>query len=356
MLTYIIVNISLVFLGLFYELLNYLSVRKQGKRMPVYLFAIPSFFMLFIISSFRGDFTSDYNSYAQVFTLYNQYAILDIFKVEFYQEKGYVFLNLLIGLFTEDPTFLFMIVTFIILTCFYSQFKRHSPYIWLSVLMFVNIGAYYTSFNIMRHILAVAITFAGAKYLYERKMIKYFLVVFVASLFHKTSLIMIIFYFILNLKLKPKNIVILFFASVLSYFYLGHLMAFIQRFFYTGYNYGMGEASINNIILPFSLLIFSLFHRKKIDFDNNMYRIWMNAVIFYALFSAFGLSIQMLQRFAEYFAPFLLLLIPLIVSKMKFDYLKLIQLSTLVLLLVLYSYIVYSGTGYDPYYFIWDRN
>src|SRR5690625_6863286 len=95
-----------------------------------------------------------------------------------------------------------------ILICFYYQLNKYSVSVWLSVLMFVTAGSFYASFNISRQIVAVAIIFMGSSFLYNRKMIKYFLVVIFASFFHITSLIMVPFYFILNFRINLRNLLL----------------------------------------------------------------------------------------------------------------------------------------------------
>jgi len=117
-----------------------------------------------------------------------------------------------------------IITSFIILLLFFREFKKYSPYIWLSVLMFITVGQFYTSFNIIRQIIAVAIIFSGSKYLYERNLSKYIFIVLLASTFHKTSIIMILFYFILNFKFNINKLVITLFALFVSMTFLDSIL------------------------------------------------------------------------------------------------------------------------------------
>ncbi|ETT41437.1 polysaccharide polymerase [Paenibacillus sp. FSL R7-269] len=358
MITYIFVNLMIIASGAVLELINSKDkLNTHRNKTSAHVFLILSFTLLLAISSFRGSFTTDYTNYVYLFERYNQYGFFDVFRVGFPQEKGYIFLNRLIGLFTSNPLYLFITVSFVTLYGFYSQIRKYSIYVSLSVIMFVTVGSYYTSFNTMRQILAVSIIFAGSKFLYDRKLLKYCLVVILAAFFHKSSLIMIPFFFILNLKIKFKNLVIVALALVLSTLYLDSIITFIQRAFYSVYTnnvYGTTGFSFKNAFLPIMIMIFCLFNYKKIDLNNTINKIWMNAVIFYAFFSILGLKVQLTQRISEFFAPYALLLIPLIFSKIKNNALKGIYLCGLMFFLILYNYVTLNGTGYDPYYFIWD--
>ena len=290
---YIIVSIAILLFGLFYEYINSrVEISKRVKKLPMSFFFIPSFLLLLFVSSMRGDFTADYNNYIYLFNLYNQFDFLDIFKADFYQEIGYVTFSRLIGGFTSNELFLFGLMSFLTLLAFFWQFKKYSAYIWLSVFMFVTVGSYYTSFNTMRQILAVAIIFAGSKFLYDRKFFKYLLVVSLAALFHKTALVMIVFYFLLNIKVNFRNTVAIITSLVLSFAFLNNLLAFAQQFFYevyTSQSYGMSGLSFSNAILPLAFLAFTLIYIRHIDLQDNIKRIWVNAAIFYAFFSVLGL-------------------------------------------------------------------
>lgn len=357
MAVYTLVSAYLIVSGFLFEIINTKLKKIRGKKMPIAFFAIPSFLVLFLVSSFRGDFTVDYKGYTYLFDLYNQFEFSNIFEVGLHQEPGFIALSRFIGSFTQNVLYLFIITSFIIIIAFYKQFNNDSEYMWLSVLLFVTIGSFYTSFNVMRQILAVAIVFSGSKFLYERKALKYFLVIILASLFHKTALIMIFFYFILNFEINYKNIILISLGALVIEINLPRIISIAQQTFYTVYTaeaYGLTGLSFTNAVVPLSVFIFSLIHRNKIDINNTKHRVWMNAVFYYALFNVLGLQIQMIQRLSEFFAPYILLLIPLFFSRMKNSELKVMYILLFVTLLFLYNYITLSGSGYDPYYFVWE--
>lgn len=358
MLVYLSVSIALLLLGLAYESINSITKVRYNKVIPVATFTIPSFILLFVISAFRGDFTTDYKNYTGLFDLYNRYSFSELLTAGFQNEIGYIYLNKIIGLFTTDALYFFLITTFVILFGFFHHFKKYSVNLWLSVLMFVTVGSYYASFNITRHIFAVAIVFIGSRYLYERKFFKWVLVVLLAALFHKTAIIMIPFYFILNFRIKLKNWVIIVIGSAIVILFFDNIVDFAQQYFYEQYtddSYGMWGQAVTNIVLPVAFLIFSLFNINKLDPENNIHRIWFNAGIFYAFFNILALQVEMVERLGRYFAPYSLLLIPFIFSKMQNKHLRFVYSMVLIFLLILYNYVILSGSVFDPYYFIWEK-
>lgn len=355
MLIYLIVNVIL----LSYSVL-FLFPKNDEKETDmfclVYLFVTG--LVLLLIAGFRGDFTSDYKGYADLFDLYNKFSFTGIFKSQFGQEIGYVLLNKIVGLFTKNSMYIMIVVSLIIIVLFFIQFKKYSTYIWLSVLMFVNVGAYYISFNIIRQIIAAAIIFSGSRFLYEKKPKNYFIIIAVAALFHKSALIMIPFYFILNFKFNVKKLFLASTALFVSMTFLELILSIIQKFFYSYFKmgtYGMVGFSFKNVVLPLLVLIFVLVNYSKLDLSSPKINVWVNAIVFYAFFSFMGLKIQMIQRIAEFFAPYILLLIPWVISRISSKELRVLTIYITILLVISYNYITFSGSGYDPYYFIWDK-
>ncbi|MEI3611407.1 EpsG family protein [Pseudogracilibacillus sp. SO30301A] len=354
---YLFVVITLILLGLAFKIVNMVTEQELQQKLPTYFYIIPSFVLLFFISTFRGDFTTDYKNYSDLFSLYNKYSFIDLLNADFQNEIGFIYLNKITGLFTDDVIYFFAIMTFVILFGFFHHFKKYSVNLWLSVLMFVTAGSYYASFNITRHIFAVAIVFVGSKFLYERKFFKWVLVVIIASLFHKTAIIMIPFYFILNFRIRIRNWILIVIGSVITILLFDNIVQFAQQYFYEQYtddSYGMWGQAITNAVLPISFLTFCLFNIKKIDPKNTIHRIWFNAVIFYAFFNVLALQVEMVERIGRFFAPYALLLIPFFFSKMQNKHLRVIYMLVLIFTLVLYNYVILADSVFDPYYFIWD--
>ena len=359
MIYYIGVNIIiLIFSVLIYGLNSSKKLSNKINQRKNAIFGFCSFLILVFFSGFRGDFTSDYKNYASLFHTYNLYSLPEVLTINFYQEKGYVVFSRLIGEFTNNPMYLMLSTSIFIVFIFFKEFKRNSIKIWLSVLLFINIGAYYTSFNIMRHIIAVAIVFSGSKFLYDREFFKYLVTILIASLFHTTAIVLIPFYFILNTKYNKRNFTAISVSSVIIIIFIKDILNIVFRFTfqkYANFDYGITGLNLTSAVVPIAILLFVLFNKNIICLNDIKTRIWFNATFYYAIFSALGLRIQMIQRIAEFFAPYILLLIPLVISNIRSKNQRIIYYYSIVVLLILYNYITLSGTGYDPYYFIWNK-
>jgi len=358
---YLLINVLIVISGIIFKNIRYNNYlyKNNYKNNSELITMIFSFTLLFFISGFRGAFTTDYARYLNLFKYYNHFSFSDIFRYNFGQEFGYVLLNKIIGLFTNNSIYVGIVTSFIILFFFFKEIKKHSDIVWLSVLMFVTIGSFYTSFNIIRQIIAASIIFSASDYIYERKMFKYFISIIFAMLFHKTALIMIIFYFLLTFKQNKKNIFLITIIFTVIFININNILIFVQKFVYSHYtqnSYGMTGYSYKNIVIPVAILIFVLCHMSKLDLNDIKTRVWVNAVVYYALFSVLGLKIQMIQRIAEFFSPYVLLIVPRIIISIHNKNERIIYLTLAIFLLISYNFVALHGTGYDPYYFIWESN
>ena len=81
----------------------------------------------------------------------------------------------------------------------------------------------------------------------------------------------------------------------------------------------------------------------------------VNGLILYSIFIILGTQVQMKARMAYFFQPYLCLLIPNYIDSYKNTKAKTVLILLVSVLSILYPLITLSGTGYDPYYFIWGK-
>lgn len=316
------------------------------------------FIITFMFLAFRGDFTSDYVGYKNLFDFFGRFSIKEIFEYQYGQEKGFVFLNRAVSIFTDKSFYSIVIVAFVTVFLFYKAMLLYSTNVWMSAFLFIGIGSYYPAFNISRNILAVAICFVASKYLFERKIFMYFLSVGIAATFHKTALVMVPAYFILNMNITKKNMFILTTIAILGWAYIEKIINVTRIYFYRHYfegAYGMAGYSYKNVVIPLLVIIFIIIHFRKMQRNDPIERACLNATFLFFIFAIYGMKIQMLQRFSEYFAPYVTILIPMVLTKIKDNNLKIVYCVCIFGLVIAYNMVALKGTGYDPYYFFWQN-
>lgn len=356
MMAYLGVNLCVLLAGILLKGWDEKSINSKSFAVAVwrYFLLLMVFLLLFLFSAMRGSFTSDYDNYNKLYDYYMQFKYDDLFRGKFGQELGYVGLNIFIGSLFGNFKFVVAAVSFVTVLLFLFQYRRESCNVGLCLYLFVVIGTYYASFNIMRQAIAVAIVFSGSSFLYNRKPFQYLLVILVAAMFHKTALLMVVVYFFIGFRPSPARSVLFGIASVLAFVFLWEILAIIQPKTYVVYTrgeYGMVGTSWKNIIAPIGIGIFTFYFRNRNMQHGGRETIWYNGTMYYLVLSLLGLRIMMVQRLAEYFVPFAILNIANTLNRINPKYVRLAFYAVIVVLSYWYSYFSLAGTGYEPYYF-----
>lgn len=344
-------------LGIFISVIGFLSEYSKKEN-----FLTIIFILILLFSGLRGDFTIDYKNYQNIF-YYVQSNTLDVvLNTQGSQEIGFILFTKLFTIIGSVKLYMFTIssITMFLICNF---FKKKSQIPWISIVLFVGLGSYYTSFNVSRAILAVSVITIAYDYLEKGCFFKYILIVLLASFFHTTALIMIPFYFILRIKFSKRYLFILILISI---FILLRIDLFINLAYsilpkysvYSNNSYGMQGGSIGNAIIPlFSLIliyfgIFVLGGFKRMDLFNVENNILFNCCYFYLFFGLASLKVYMLIRFTYYFELYVWIFIAKLISQMSKTNKLIVELLIIIICLIVPIYLL-KGTAYNPFYFIW---
>lgn len=133
-----------------------------------------------------------------------------------YSEKGFYFLQVVVRTLTDNYTIFFLIVSILTFYFLYKDFRQYS------IFPLVGLCAYIARFIIGRNFvqiragLAYAILMLSIKYIFEKDWKRYFLIVFVAWLFHRSCIVAIPLYFICNwIHVKKWHVYVALFFSFL---------------------------------------------------------------------------------------------------------------------------------------------
>lgn len=174
------------------------SYRKK-QRIPILCFT----FLFFVLSFIRWKTGTDWENYYQTFrSISIPFDTLDDPVAS--MEPGYMFLVNLAKYISDSYTINLLLVAIVVYYFFYKGFRKLSPYPLFSLFVFycINLGGIF----FVRQTIAMSIIFFSIRYI-EKKKVKLFVIfVFLASLFHRTSLIFLPVYYIYNLHLPDKKL------------------------------------------------------------------------------------------------------------------------------------------------------
>lgn len=271
---------------------------------------IISLIPLFIYGAFRVDFGLDYETYAKYFEEVKIFGQDSDERMEI----GYYYLNKLL------PTFRSLLVFQTLLLCaaYYYLFKWYIPskYAWIGfVLLFLN-GPLTVFFMLsgIRNGIAISILILSTYYIHKRKIFPFIVLILLASLFHKSVLIMApIAYFIgSGKKLTRKSMIIwlsimLFVTVASATVILDYASLFISEYFdryetYIEFAKEQGKGA-GVLVSLFSLLISALFlyiinGKLLTEKENTIVKL----TLLYFLAHLLGpLNMRMSQYFASFF-------------------------------------------------------
>lgn len=284
------------------------STNKKGKHSKDLLLFISTLLLIFFAGLRSGDVGTDTNNYIGIYKDFSYYTG-SIFEVKSTIELGYLFLQkIALMLSVEYWALLTMIAVFAVIPYFFI-IKKLSKNIMLSVFLYITLAVYLIFFNAGRQGIAVAISSISVIFLIKRSMIKYFICIFIATLFHNTAIIMLPFYFVLTRRVTLKSTILYTIIGVVSFTFLNSFLSLFSTDVEARYAVYEDRGATGGYLLALFFITLSLylyFLRKKISLKNlKMYDIYLNYCLFtaviYIVVIITGADVNLI-RLTNYFA------------------------------------------------------
>lgn len=329
MISYFILYFFLLFLAFFLK-------KATGRNCVLILFIVLLIF--YSIRSYTvGTDTLNYVSHY----LYNYNPYQYGFNKDV--EIGYQYLDYLVIKFTNNYFWLFIVCGSIVIYSYLYVIDKYSNSFIFSLFIYLFLGFYTFAFNGLRQGVAIAICFFALPYLLNKNILKYFLLIFLASLFHISSLVMFFIYGLVHLKVKLEyKMLLIFIVSFLGGSYLITYLA-EENSRYEGYTQ-KSEVAGGYIVFLFYLILglFIYFLGKRERILNNNYQkmeqIYLCGLLLVLPIVLLGTNPSGPQRILNYFTPMLIFLIPYLMVKIKSSFLIYIFVS----LSIIYCYLSLS--------------
>lgn len=246
-------------------------------------------------------------------------------------EYGYQLLDSVILNFSYNYFWLFLLTSLIVVFSYLTTIKKLSINYFYSIYIYINFGFYTFFFNGLRQGIAMAICFFGLPYLIEKRIFYYLVIVFLASLFHTSALIMLPLYFLVNskLKLELKFLACLLTSTLASQILIGYFAQSNAR--YEHYTQEAEQAG-GYMTLAFYFFIGVLVYssgfklRKQDIFFNKFEQILLCGLALVLPIALLGTDPSGPQRILYYFVSSVIFLIPFLLRKYENIYLKLLFL------------------------------
>lgn len=267
-------------------------------------------------------------------------------------EFGYQYLVYTILKFTNDYHWYLLAVALITTILMVSAIKKYSSDYLLSIYIYITFGFYTFLFNTVRQAIALSILFYGSKFLVDKNFFKYFIIIFISSLFHISAWIMLPFYFLVHLKMKLEyKLMLTFFSSlVISGGVIQYLALSNQRYEqYTVQAENAGGYLLISFYMAIALFLYLL--GRKARETNEQYRVleqlYFCGLLFVIPIVFLGSDPSGPQRVLYNFSVYLILLLPILLNN-RFD--NVLYKSIFVILAFIYFVMItYQLYGIYPY-------
>ncbi len=269
MIIYIILLITIIGLSIA------IPKMKLGKKSTQKIFIIGSFLIIFLLFALRNvSVGRDIVAYEKAYKMTQQVKWNDFDYIYF--EVGYILLmKICIGLGMPFQLFLAIVSLMIIapIFLFIKQFSKNPTF---SILIWICYMYFEFCLTGLRQALAISIVLIGIKYLLSAKkypLIKFSLLVILASLFHKSALIVFVILPILYIKKLWSVIIALLGALVVLFVFRSSLFVLMKDLFEKdSFNTSAGVYIGANIIFLVLIAIFMVFVFTLNKEENHLYQ------------------------------------------------------------------------------------
>ncbi len=346
------------------------SKKKNPKKKIQYVFLILSiipFALLFAMRS--GHVGTDYGLYSEAYTNTVEGALTD--HQEEWLPIGYKFMTSALGsVFGSDFHPVLAIITISSYILFIVAIWQNSKHPTFSLALLMTFCIHFQLFNQFRQMLAIAITFFAYKYLRDRKMVPYFILIGIAALFHPSVIIMIPIYFLSNIKLSPRVLIVYVAITILLFIGFDMVKEMLESTYYgsvyfgSQYDYAEGKSVLNLIVRVVMFLLVITQYKNVVKEDKNNIKLYMLA-LFCTLLQIIVTRSYIIARLATVLFIYYVLLLPEVYNAFK-NSLRKQRYKIWLLLITIIAMISYQtayylsssgaeGSGYDEYTTVLDE-
>ena len=342
--------------------IEYLRCKKNTSKVIV-----TSFFLIFLLLlMFRSiNVGIDLTNYLWIFNTTGVqdwgYGLSHMFSLD-YEAGFYIFSKSIYSLFGNFQWLIIISSLISIVPVWYLYRNSIKDHLFLSIVIFLNIGLFSIYFSALRQVIAIAFAVPAYHFMKKRKLFLFLLMVILAYFFHKSAFIMALMYPIYHIRLKwYQTLIISSLIIPLVFLFRVQIFSFLGRVFSSVYE--IREITMTNAISIFLMLIafivfsFVIPDNEMIDDETIGLR---NMLILSGILQIFSGVDTLAMRMNYYYLLFVPITITRVVSFTSLKNKKITEVALLVMLTFFTSYYFISAfLGSDtlhiyPYQFFWN--
>lgn len=322
-------------------LFGLLKGKKLDKNCLVLFFAI--FIALLSLRSINcGVDLKNYNYIFKNLSTQSISSILDLYNREFL----FYVLNKIVYILFGNFQIMLIVSALISIIPILIVYKNESKNMFLTVSLFLIIAPFSVFFSGLRQSIAIGIVILSYYFLKNKKVISFIIMILIASLFHKSSLICLIIYPIYHFKHTKKMLYIFVPLLIITWIFKNQIFSsiiqFVDPLYQERYNIieSNGAYGMLVLLILFNLICFILPEKNQVDDNFNGLR---NILVLSTFIQCFASINPVVMRINYYLLLFVPILIPMVKYKCKKGNIKINNLLELIITSFLIFYFFYNG-------------
>lgn len=283
------------------------SITVSDKRRKSFLM-INGFVMFFMIACMdlsvgSGDAVWYYNSWSFLSktSLGVFIDVVDTIDIE----RGYLVTVWLLSHVFKDPQFVFVFSGLFFAVSVSRFLYLNCKYVLLGIVMFNCLGLWAFMAQGIRQGIAMCICLYAIEYCKQRKLLKFLLLVFLSALFHASSVVFVVVYFLYNFRMNLKGYAVTIAIAFVSFIMAEELFGIINFFIndtFTINEIDKTSGGVVSVIIYGLIIVAALYFYSEHETEDARIRLFFFMVCFGFLFFIMRYSVSTItQRISYYF-------------------------------------------------------
>lgn len=266
-----------------------------------------------LVACFRYGIGTDYRNYASYFRSVAAGGRWNMELLFYLTSAGCMKLF-------QDVRFAFAFYSILIIFLIGKTVHDYSMNCTESLFIFITLGYYFASLNIVRQYVSVALVFFSTRYIWEKRYFMYIIFILIATLFHQSAVFALLIPVLCNHRLSSKEYAVISGVGLLLLLFPTSVNNVLVTLIPSRYrHYVLNESSLVSmqevicyIVLMGALFIMGLRLRKYLD--NIQFDFLYNCIFYTLLIYSVWNSIPNVNRIGIYFEIYTILYIPMIIE------------------------------------------
>lgn len=333
------------------------ELNKEKKNAKKWLFLITTILLVFV-SGFRYMVGTDYPTYKGLYDTYKTQ------KISIWDQPALYIIARISAIIYDDYATWFFIMAAITISVIMIGIYKNGFSFWFSILLYIFLGCWHESFNIVKQYAGAALLFLGYGNISRGKFLNWMWYCLLAMTFHISALLMIPVYFLV----RAKNInimhclmmgLIIVFLSTITDNLFDLISELKQNVGVTDKESGIATGTVKwqrILVAGAPILFFLIFSSNyKSETDKNFVVLFYLSLLNFLLYLFFGFQSIYLSRFCIYTNIFNVLFIPYLIKPFRKGEKILIMFLIITLYFIFWVYDLMKVPELANFYWIWER-